>query len=233
MPTTSERFCKEHRWSRLVDAIELGLQQNLGVEFVVRSSLGCGGWARVPWVAVSVPTETTQHGLYVQLLCAADMSGVWLCLGQGTTKLEKAYGKAAATAQLQRVGGFVREVCASALPASLGFSLQPRVDLKDKGGLASSYERAAVVAKHYATSDLPPEATFLSELRGLLVAYRAVLREPRYEEVRQARRRGGAPSHHPLHPPFLSPLAPTLPTIPCRCASPSPRRRSSTRAPSC
>ena len=57
--------------------------------------------------------------------------------------------------------------------------LQPRVDLKDKGGLASSYERAAVVAKHYATSDLPPEATFLSELRGLLVAYRAVLREPR------------------------------------------------------
>ena len=47
--------------------VELGLQQSVGEQYAVRSSMGCGGWASVPWLAVSHPSESTQHGLYLQV----------------------------------------------------------------------------------------------------------------------------------------------------------------------
>jgi hypothetical protein len=80
-----EIFKKGHRWMQMLDAVELGLQKNLGERYAVRSSMGCGGWAKVPWLAVSDPSETTQHGLYLQYLFRADMSAVYLCLGQGAS----------------------------------------------------------------------------------------------------------------------------------------------------
>lgn len=33
------------------------LQQSVGEQYAVRSSMGCGGWASVPWLAVSHPYE--------------------------------------------------------------------------------------------------------------------------------------------------------------------------------
>ena len=47
--------------------VELGLQQSVGEQYAVRSSMGCGAWASVPWLAVSHPSESTQHGLYLQV----------------------------------------------------------------------------------------------------------------------------------------------------------------------
>ena len=49
------------------DQVELGLQQSVGEQYAVRSSMGCGAWASVPWLAVSHPSESTQHGLYLQV----------------------------------------------------------------------------------------------------------------------------------------------------------------------
>ena len=54
------RNCSPHQ-------VELGLQQSVGEQYAVRSSMGCGGWASVPWLAVSHPSESTQHGLYLQV----------------------------------------------------------------------------------------------------------------------------------------------------------------------
>ena len=93
---------------QLLDSIELGLQRNVGEEFAVRSSCGCGGWAKVPWIAVSDPSESTQAGLYLQYLFRADMSAVYLCLGQGTSKLKTAFGQPAALRHMAHVSSFVR-----------------------------------------------------------------------------------------------------------------------------
>ena len=67
---------------QLIEGIETGMQGRLGERFAVRSSMGCGGWAKVPWLVVSDPEESTQHGLYLQYLFAADSSAVYLALGQ-------------------------------------------------------------------------------------------------------------------------------------------------------
>ena len=45
--TDDEKFHKSHRWMHLLQRIELGLQLQLGATFVVRSSMGCGKWAKV------------------------------------------------------------------------------------------------------------------------------------------------------------------------------------------
>ena len=66
--------------------------------------MGCGGWAKVPWLAVSHPSESTQAGLYLQYLFCADCSALYLCLGQGTSSHKKALGQAAANAHLAQVG---------------------------------------------------------------------------------------------------------------------------------
>ena len=95
-----------------MDGIVLELQTSIGEAYAVRASVGCGGWARVPWIAVAAPQQSTQHGLYLQLLFAADMSAAHLCLGQGTSKLKAALGQLAAGAHLAEVGRYVRRRCA-------------------------------------------------------------------------------------------------------------------------
>ena len=101
------RFSSRHRWALMLRAAEVHLQAEVGDRFVVRSSCGCGGWARVPWLVVSDPGESTQHGLYLQYLFAADMSAVYLSLGQGTTRLRTAFGGKARPEE--RGGGGGRE----------------------------------------------------------------------------------------------------------------------------
>lgn len=38
-----------------MDGIVLELQRSIGDRFVVRASIGCGGWAKIPWIAISDP----------------------------------------------------------------------------------------------------------------------------------------------------------------------------------
>ena len=52
---------------QLLDSVELGLQRNIGERYAVRSSMGCGGWAKVPWLAVSIP-PSRRSSLYLQYL---------------------------------------------------------------------------------------------------------------------------------------------------------------------
>ena len=182
----SEAFKKDHRWMQMLDSVELGLQRSVGELYAVRSSMGCGGWAKVPWIAVSHPTESTQHGLYLQYLFRADMSGVYLCLGQGTTKLKAAFGQTAANQHLAHVGEFVRAKCKELLGedgGAAGFDLTgKKIDLRTVGAasLADSYEKGAIVSKLYERGEVPSEDDLLEGLQLMLGAYAAVLADPQY-----------------------------------------------------
>jgi len=181
-----EAFGKDHHWMQMLDSVELGLQRSVGETYAVRSSMGCGGWAKVPWIAVSHPTESTQHGLYLQYLFRADMSGVYLCLGQGTTKLKAAFGQSAANQHLAHVGEFVRAKCKTLLGddgGATGFDLSgTKIDLRTVGAspLAESYEKGAIVSKLYARGEVPSEDDLLEGLQLMLTAYAAVLEDPQY-----------------------------------------------------
>ena len=181
----SQVFKKGHPWLKLMEAVELGLQQTIGEKWAVRTSMGCGGWARVPWVAVSHPTENTQHGLYLQFLFRADMTGVYLCLGQGTMKLKQAFGSAEAYAHLQAVGSVVREKCKDLLSEEAGFDLAGKIDLRSgSSGLAGDYEKGCIISRLYERRDVPTEATLITDIHSLLDAYSAILDDEAYVAVK-------------------------------------------------
>ena len=202
------KFSKNHRWCQLMDGIVLELQTSIGEAYAVRASVGCGGWARVPWIAVAAPQQSTQHGLYLQLLFAADMSAAHLCLGQGTSKLKAALGQLAAGAHLAEVGRYVRRRCAELelLPDG-GFDLSGEIDLRaGKTGLAADYAKGSIVSLRLGAGELPPEAELHASLHALLRAYdvsaaraplrtRAVLIDPARARSGDSRRRGLLDAH--------------------------------------
>ena len=179
-----EAFKKGHRWMQLLDSVELGLQRNIGAKYAVRSSMGCGGWAKVPWLAVSDPSESTQHGLYLQYLFRADMSAVYLCLGQGTSLLKKAFGNSAAARHLSHVGEFVRgkvkELLGDAVHAS-GLDLDGGIALHSGSqGLGADYEKGCVVARMYPHGEPLEEGVLLAQLDEMIEIYEAILTDDKY-----------------------------------------------------
>jgi len=178
-----EAFKKGHRWMTLMESIELGLQRNVGEAFAVRSSCGCGGWAKVPWIAVSDPLESTQAGLYMQYLFRADMSAVYLCLGQGTSKLKAVLGSSAAMRHLEHVANFVRSKFSELTTAGEleGWDTNGEIDLRADGGLAGDYEKACIISRMYEYGANLDEATLLKELDEMLTLYLAVLSDPKYQ----------------------------------------------------
>jgi hypothetical protein len=183
---SSEAFGKGHRWTRMLRAAESHLQAAVGGGVVVRSSMGCGRWAFVPWLVVADPGESTQHGLYIQYLFAPNCSSLYLCLGQGTSKLKMAFGQAAAARHLQLVAAFVRRKCREMLEPELqraGFDLDGRIDLQGGVGggsaLAAQYEQGVILSRRY-DAELPEEGEMLSHLRCLLGLYARVLRDEEY-----------------------------------------------------
>ena len=65
-------------------------------------SVGQGNWARVPWIAVLHPRETTttQHGVYPVLLFREDLSAVEVTIAQGVTELNQTLGRRRAYVEL-------------------------------------------------------------------------------------------------------------------------------------
>ena len=186
---TSRRCSRRATRGSNDEAVELGLQQT-SAKVAVRTSMGCGGWARVPWVAVSHPTENAQHGLYLQFLFRADMTGVYLCLGQGTMKLKQAFGSAEAYASRRWARSCARS---AGLPG--GGGLRPRrEDRPAPGSPASPATTRRGASSRGCTSGVPTEATLITDIHSLLDAYSAILDDEAYvaaDERLKAARKGG------------------------------------------
>lgn len=106
------------------------------------------------------------------------MSGIYLALGQGTSRLKAAFGNAAAHRHLEHVGRFVRHMAAQEglLAADSGFSLDAKVELRAGKGaaLASDYEKGAIISRLYERGQLPAETELLGHINELLDAYSKV-----------------------------------------------------------
>ena len=137
----------------------------------VKSSVGQGNWATVPWIAVLDPreTNTTQHGDPV-LLVPEDLRGVYLTLAQGV-QLKRDRGKAGAYATLSERAQTLRPRLASL--TSRGFSNGNDVNLGGSS-LGHDYAASVVVSKYYAhdalgTSDLDDDFSELCSAYGVLL----------------------------------------------------------------
>ncbi len=63
----------------------------LNDQYIIKGSCGASNKADIPWIGIFNEniTRTAQYGIYVVYLFRKDMSGFYLCLGQGITNFDK------------------------------------------------------------------------------------------------------------------------------------------------
>ena len=79
----------------------------------VRPSVGQGNWAACPWIAVLDPrvTTTTQEGVYPVVLIREDLTGLYVTIAQGVTKLKRERGQRDAYEALRQRAGDCGRTC--------------------------------------------------------------------------------------------------------------------------
>lgn len=138
----------------------------------VKSSVGKGNWAEVPWISLLDDriTDTTKHGVYAVYLFRADMTGVYVTLNQGVTTPKGELGWPAARKQLAETASTLRGRYAARLRP--GFTSADGIDLRSKkGGLGAEYEASTVAWRLYQPGAIPAPAELLADLYRLLDVY--------------------------------------------------------------
>jgi len=141
---------------------------------LVKWSAGQGNWATIPWIAALDTRETsrTSEGVYVVYLFRADMSGVYLTLSQGTTRVSGDHGRDAPRVLRDRA---VRLRARAGELASAGFDLSPSLELGHDSTIVRSYEAATVASKVYARNSVPADAELLKDFERALQVYDALV----------------------------------------------------------
>src|ERR1700729_1735858 len=120
----------EDRLRQLVESEAVALIKTaLDEQWTVRGSVGMGTPADVPWIGIFSPGEraSAQTGFYVVYLFAADGSGVYVSLNQGT----------------ERVRGGLPPIQKRAIDLRLAAGLSPEpqtIDLRSNAMRARKYE---------------------------------------------------------------------------------------------
>ena len=165
-------------FTKLKKAIEslsvLRSRPSLRVEW----SVGKGNWARVPWLAIfSRAPDAPTGGIYCVFIFREDMTGVYLALIQGVTKLKRELGAALARAHLGDHAIRIRAIASDLKRRQ--FVLDNDIDLRSEG-LGETYEESTIAYKFYGTGEVPQDEEIALDLEALLVTYQSAL-----ETIRQ------------------------------------------------
>ena len=137
-----------------------------------KASIGAGNWAEVPWLGVFSPesTESATHGIYVVYLFSADMSALYLCQGQGVTRVKEEFGKQQIE-ELERRAQLIR----SRVPEHKGIFQGGAIDLGGKTNLAKEYDSAVAYFKRYDLLRLPSDDLLRDDLREIVDLYKLLI----------------------------------------------------------
>jgi energy-coupling factor transporter ATP-binding protein EcfA2 len=132
--------------------------------------VGKGPAAAVPWVALldSRAATSAQEGVYCAYLFRADMSGLYLVLTQGITKVRELKGRDAGSELAQRAAAL--RVESSGLIAS-GFALDADMDLRSELPRPRNYKLGTIAHKFYAAAEVPDDDSLRVDLEAVLAAY--------------------------------------------------------------
>lgn len=160
---------------QLADSVE-SVVRGSGWPHRVKASAGAGVWAETPWVAVFDEdiTDSAQRGFYVVYLFRQDGAAVYLTLNQGTTEVQRDFGRNYLSVLRQRA-----DEAARLLSADGAFDPTHRrgpVDLDAAGALSRGYESGAIAHVRYARPALPDsEQELRGDLERMLVLYRRLV----------------------------------------------------------
>ncbi len=137
-------------------------------------SVGKGNWTQVPWFAVRDrrTKSSAQKGIGIVGLFKKDMSGLYLCIAQGTTQPLKDYGKKGGEEFLLEQAEKVRDIVKYLKDKQ--FKLDNEIDLKATGGVALTYKPSVCVHK-YMSAGYDFNGQFIEDLLDLVKAYKDVV----------------------------------------------------------
>jgi len=154
----------------LIKSIKVRENNNLSIEW----SVGKGNWTKTPWISIldKSKTESTQEGTYIVFLFPEDMSGVYLCLGQGITRLIDDYG----TEKSKEILNTKSDEIWEEFPAlsKLGFFHEPRIDLRSQTWRAKNYEYGVIAYKFYKRENIPFDTQIVKDIEILLDVYKKI-----------------------------------------------------------
>lgn len=128
----------------------------LGDDYEISASIGTGGWANVPWIAVHDKEISTsvQEGVNIVYLFTNDYQGVYLSLNQGYTYVNKNYKNAKLS--LGKIARFWQENL-STLKSENSFTIDPIILGREESrytNLVKGYESCNIYSKYYDIKDL-------------------------------------------------------------------------------
>lgn len=139
---------------------------------VYKASVGAGNWAEIPWLGIFNPesTRSATDGIYVVYLFSSDFEKVYLCQGQGVTKVKEEFGKGQIE-ELKRRSQLIR---ARVPEYAVRFSAKD-VALGGDTLLAKEYDSAIAYHKEYYTKRLPDNEVLVNDLRHAIKLYSLLL----------------------------------------------------------
>jgi len=141
---------------------------------VTHWSVGKGNWTQVPWFAVrdKRTKSSAQKGIGIVGLFKKDMTGLYLCIAQGTTQPMKDYGKKGGKEFLLEQASKVREVVKYL--EDKNFNLNNEVDFKATGGVALTY-KASICVNKYMSKEYDFNEKFMDDLYDLIDGYKDIV----------------------------------------------------------
>lgn len=138
----------------------------------VKTSVGQGVWASVPWLAFFDPlvTETARKGFYVVYLINSDARKIILSMNQGTTAIYNDFGAVRGRDVLKRRA---RDMADRVPEFAKHFSEEP-IDLGSEAGLPTGYEAGHSFGKTYKAGRLTDDI-LEADLHRMLLAYEALV----------------------------------------------------------
>ncbi len=130
-------------------------------EYKVSGSVGKGGWAEIPWVAVYKlsETDTLHHGFFIVYIFSADLSTLFLTVNQGSVLYFETHTRAETNAYIRGSSDAVIENMGSD-----GFATG-RIDLGTKSNVGRFLENGCMFSLKYDVGDLPSDDDMFSDLR--------------------------------------------------------------------
>ena len=149
----------------------------------VKSSVGIGHWATIPWIGFFDTREsaTPQKGVHIVLLFKADMSGVYITLNQGITDFIKQFGKDQGRIEATKKAVKIRSLCQKLLIAD--FKLDNYINFATAAEIVLDYFPATIAYKCSKAKAVPTDQAILKDLEILLETYDDYIRSKNVTNV--------------------------------------------------
>lgn len=131
--------------------------------YKVIGSPGKGNWTDNPWIAILdiLISETPQSGYYPVFIFKADMTGVYLSLNQGVTKVKDYYKRDTRNILRLRAEDYRAKI-------DIESSYLLEINLNSTSTNAKLYEAGNIVAKYYSADNLPSVSELTTDILHFL-----------------------------------------------------------------